>query len=399
MHLGYITTEYITDGRYAGGLANYLQKVGQAFSGKGYPVSIFCLSSIDRHWKDGLLDVYEIKRSRLRVPGFQALNGWLIVLDRLISAKRIEKRVWEIHARKPIDIIQTSSFNTPGYTLLNNGRIPIVCRISSYSPIIRSAFGGPYTLAHRVLDRMEVRQVINADASFAPSHFIASVFSRMERYFPIVLPSPLDTGSVKEDFSLYDSILKGKRYFLYFSWLNAVKGVDLVAKSISTILGQYPDVYFVFIGGNHYLPNYRQFGIDLVYLYNSQYINRIIYREPVSKPLLYGILANALGVLLPSRVDNLPNACLEAFQYEIPVVASNQSSLEEMVDDGKTGILFMNGNVNSLIDGMERLLKMTECDMQAMKKNIRAKVRQIYSEDRTGQLLSLYESVRNGFNT
>lgn len=398
MHIGYITTEYISvDGRFSGGLANYISKVGKSLSRQGHRVTVFCLSSRNYHWKDERIDIYEVKQSQLQLPNNTSLNDWLRIVNQLLSAKGLEKKVWDIHSNIPLDILQTASYKTPGYTLINNRYIPLVCRISSYTPILRAAFGSKKTLVDSILDWLESQQIINADISFAPSEFIASMFLLMESYGPQVLRSPIDTQILKEDFSLYERILKNKKYLLFFSWLNAVKGVDLVAEAMPQILKQYPDIYFVFIGGNHYLPQQKQRAMDYIYSCNALYKDRIIYHEPIPKDLLYGILNNALAVLLPSRVDNLPNACLEAFQYGIPVIGSTRSSIEEMIEDGKTGFLFENGDANCLYDKIEMLLTMTEPELQKMHENILLTIQHINAEDRVGKLLNLYEEAKKTY--
>ena len=400
MHIAFITTEYISvEGRSSGGLANYIYKVGKSLSSKGHKVSILCLSSRYQYWKDGPIDIYEVKRCQLKLPNKNQFNNWRNIVNQKISAEKIEKQIWNIYSSYPIDVIQVSSYKTPGYTLVKNGVIPVICRISSYSPMLRSAFGSTKSLVDCILDFMEVQQIINADVSFVPSKFMASLYSRMENYQPQVLQSPLDEKSVNEDFSLYERILKNKKYFLFFSWLNAVKGVDLIAEVMPRILEQYPDIHFVFIGGNHYLPRKNSRSLDYIYSCNTKNRDRIIYHEPISKPLLYGILINAFAVLIPSRVDNLPNACLEAFQYGIPVIGSNHSSIEEMVEDGKTGLLFENGDANSLFKALDRLLKMTQKELKHMRNNIISKTHQINSEDRNQKLINLYMKAIREYKT
>jgi len=57
----------------------------------------------------------------------------------------------------------------------------------------------------------------------------------------------------------------------------------------------------------------------------------------------------------PSRSDGIPYAVLEAMALQLPVVASAQGGLAEVVADGETGILTPVGDVAALAAAIERL--------------------------------------------
>lgn len=68
------------------------------------------------------------------------------------------------------------------------------------------------------------------------------------------------------------------------------------------------------------------------------------------------ITAEALCVAAPAIwYENLPNVVLEAYSYGRPVIASNIGSLAEMVDDGKTGLLFEPKNSKQIADCIRKL--------------------------------------------
>lgn len=68
------------------------------------------------------------------------------------------------------------------------------------------------------------------------------------------------------------------------------------------------------------------------------------------------ITAEALCVAAPAIwYDNLPNVVLEAYSYGKPVIASNLGSLAEIVEDGKTGLLFEPKNPKQIADRIRKL--------------------------------------------
>ena len=60
--------------------------------------------------------------------------------------------------------------------------------------------------------------------------------------------------------------------------------------------------------------------------------------------------------VLPSLVDNMPLAVIEAQLSELPVVVTNAGGLPEMVENGKTGLIVPAGQVQPLYDHLKTLL-------------------------------------------
>lgn len=61
--------------------------------------------------------------------------------------------------------------------------------------------------------------------------------------------------------------------------------------------------------------------------------------------------------VLPSYAEGMPNALLEAMACGLPVIASRIGGVVDVVEDGKSGILFEPGDVTGLASAMVRLLK------------------------------------------
>lgn len=391
MHIGFITPEYVTPATIDGGLANYLRKISLALTARGHEVSIFVLSNRDAYWKDKSIHVYEAKRGfSIKEPSLFQLA---LPINQILFSKKMARMVWKIHHDNPLDILQASSYMALGYDLLHNGRIPLVSRISSYSPILRSAYGRRRGFGEYLSDWLELRQVLDADTAFSPSNFMATIFERNEGYRPQVIHTPIDIMTdIANDESYYQKHLAGMQYILFFGTLSRIKGVDLLSEIIPKILERNNQLQFVFIGRDDGLPNGQSI-FDYICAKCGSFRQRLHYHEALPRMQLNPIISNAIGVVMPSRVDNYPNACLEAQSLGIPVIGTYDSSLEEMVIDGETGYLAENGNASSLFGAISHLLNQTPEERKMMKEQIRKHINLILAEDDVAQLVDLYKNT------
>jgi glycosyltransferase involved in cell wall biosynthesis len=60
--------------------------------------------------------------------------------------------------------------------------------------------------------------------------------------------------------------------------------------------------------------------------------------------------------VLPSRMEGLGTAALDAFAWNLPVVAGSAGALPEIVRDGETGILIEPGNDVALAEAIRWIL-------------------------------------------
>jgi len=396
MHIGFLTPEYvIPPDRIDGGLANYLKKIAHALTDRGEEVSIIVLSDQNAIWKDNSITIHEVKR--FSVPRWMYLCKFLTsiipIANQYFSSRRAARKVWDVHKERPFDILQASSYMAPGYSLLKNGKIPLVCRISSYTPFWRSASGRQRSFAEYLTDWLEIQQVVKAERAFAPSNCLAEIFSYCEGCKLDIIRTPFETPeNIAQNGSYYQEHLSDRKYLLYFGTLCGIKGTDIIIDALPEILQRHSELSIVFIGRDDVLPSGKRC-VDEISTLSREFQGRIIYNPPVPKSKLYPVIAHAQGVLVPSRIDNYPNACLEAQSLGIPVVGTYNSSVDEMIIDGETGFLAKIASKEDLIGAIERLLNLSEDQKQKMRQNILKHVHEVFREDRVGQLVEWYRSV------
>lgn len=399
MRIAFLTPEYVTPESSDGGLANYLRKVSLALVHRDCDVWVFVQSNRDAIWHDNNVNVCEVRCDNklsellIKLPMIRNLTS---IFLQFASTRNIARKFWNIHSKTPFDIIQASSYMAPGFGLLNNRNVPVVCRISSYTPSLRIAFGWKRNWGDFFSDWMELRQVCDSDACFSPSHFVANMFLKAEVCELSVLRTPIDMNKNGVDNSFFIENRPKGRYLLFFGTLSRIKGVDLFRHILPIILEKHSDLSMVFIGRDDGFPDGTKM-ISYIKSACNNYAERVHYHQCLNKARLYPFIEHAEAVLMPSRVDNYPNACLEAQMFGIPVIGTYESSLDEMIDDGITGFLARNGDAESIIEGIERCLCQSDEDKKQLRQRIQSHVESIEHEDRIGQLLSFYKGTIDKF--
>lgn len=88
--------------------------------------------------------------------------------------------------------------------------------------------------------------------------------------------------------------------------------------------------------------------------------NRVLCMGHQPFEQLRPIIQHAACCVFPSRVDNLPNTCLEAMSLGVPVIGTRGASFEQMIDDGVSGLLIKIDSASQLRDAVLRLLGLPE---------------------------------------
>lgn len=400
MRIAFLTPEYVMHDNYDGGLANYLRKTAAALVKRGCEVWVIVESNRNAIWCDDEISVCEVRRYENVLTNIGCkipfVRLFLPVFSQFMTMRKIARKFWSIHSERPFDVIQTSSYRAPGFALLNNGRVPVVCRLSSFTPCFRTASGWRRHWGEYFSDWFELMQARKADACFSPSTIVARRYLQANCKQPIVLRTPFDMQRIELDNTFFLANRPLGCYLLFIGTLNRVKGADLFARILPGIFEKHKDLSMVFIGRDDGLPD----GTKLFTYISSacgNFVERLYYFKPMNKERLFAFVKNAEAVLMPSRIDNYPNVCLEAQMFGIPVIGTYNSSLDEMIEDGNTGFLARNSDVDSFAEGIERCLCQNSEEKISMKQRIRSHIKFIENEDRIGQLIDFFGDTRKMF--
>jgi glycosyltransferase involved in cell wall biosynthesis len=362
MRIAFATTEFIKDNKpFDGGLANYLLKISKGLLNEGHEPVVFMVSDkYETVFFDGIEVVKCSKKINLLYRILDKLSRYKFqpILSAFWSSYFLNKAIRKYHRKKKIDIVQYANLNGLGF--FRPGNIPSVIRASSYIPLWNEADEiKNKTLSQRQIEIFEdwvFRRVKNV---FAPSHYIAGFLSKRFKKQVHVIETPLpDINAENFDFEKVKEIkerIGNKIFFLYFGSIGAWKGVGDLLVAIQLFF-EKKNFAFVFVGnpkGNKGKEIFK----ELKWLELS-FPERIVYLPALQHSQLFPIIDASWAVLLPSRVENFSNACIEAMSRKKIVLAADGSSFEQIIEDGWNSFLFKRMDANDLAEKLNDLVNL-----------------------------------------
>lgn len=120
----------------------------------------------------------------------------------------------------------------------------------------------------------------------------------------------------------------------------------------------------------------------------------IIFTGYVTGQLKEELLSNALGFVIPSALEGLPIALLEAMSYGLPCLASDIPPHREVISAGTSGYLFAAGSKEDLVRQLRYILGAPAEELNAVGAAAREHVRVEYDWDRVvDQVEAVYRSL------
>lgn len=284
-----------------------------------------------------------------------------------------------------IDIIESQEYEAPLYYLqlrraLGFGpkRCP-PCIIHLHSPtetIVRYSdrdIGRPYFMTAK---RLEDYSIAAADALLCPSHYLAhqaKTHYGLDEGCIRVIPLPIGDNPILEREK--DTWEHGT--ICYVGRLELRKGVIEWIEAAVAVAPEYPSARFEFIGANTLGTRTMSGGQIVKHLIPDDLRARFIFRGQQEKSALPQFLAKARIAIVPSRWENFPNTCVEAMASGLPVIATREGGMVEMIEDGRTGWLANKSGSDGLAEALRRALNTPSTRIAEMGYNASLEIRRI----------------------
>jgi len=185
------------------------------------------------------------------------------------------------------------------------------------------------------------------------------------------------------DAAAFDPEYETQGYILYFGRLAAEKGVLTLLRSMQRL----PQVRLLLAGEGPERPSLESESGRLG-LRNVEFLG---YR---SGQALEDVIRGASVIVVPSEWhENQPYSVLEAMAYGKAVIGARIGGIPELVEDGKSGLLFTAGDAGDLARKLEQALADPQ-NLQRMGRQGRARVEQEFApEPHYRFMLELYERL------
>ena len=369
MRIALLTTEYPTDPTLAGGLASYLRRLAETLCSEGHQAEVFLAADRNETTVVGGVTLHYVKvepkwTSRMTTwRGLWRFPGLAPIVDRtsaLTNAVRLASR------RSPIEIVQAPDYLAPAIMTVLSTEFPVITRVSSYGPYWQAAYQAPFDRAVNQAHLAETVQRCLSCAVYTPSLYLARAISEREQLKITVMrppfqPSQLSWARDKEP----PFGLARDSYVLFFGSVGRLKGVDRLADILPNVLAACSDMKFVFAG--KVLQDRNGASFDTVVESRLEGLaNRVTFVGALGHETLMPLVAGARYVVMPSRYDNLPNACLEAMALRRPVIATRDASFEELIEPGVNGELVTQDNNEALATAMIHYWRLAQDRRSAM---------------------------------
>ena len=132
-------------------------------------------------------------------------------------------------------------------------------------------------------------------------------------------------------------------------------------------------------------------GIDILKNIESELNGKVVYCTDYTWSKTMKILKSSKLLIVPSRMESLPQVIKEAFYLKIPVIATNVGGISEIIQNGKTGILIPSENEREMIYAINNLIE-NDSLMEILTKNAFDFINKFYSWDELlPKYLQLYQ--------
>ena len=179
-------------------------------------------------------------------------------------------------------------------------------------------------------------------------------------------------------------------YFIYFGRLSAEKGVEVLIKAFAEAVSELPIGWRLKIVGTG--PEEERLRAFAEKSAASQAIDFLGFKTGDE---LRSLIKGARWSVVPSTWrENMPYSIVESLAAGTPVIGSEIGGISELVQDGKTGLIFSPGDSDGLSRRLVASTNVSAERMAQMGDACRSFVREACDQgDYTTRLVSLYQSL------
>ena len=333
MHICLVGIEYPIDTNF-GGISTYQFLLAKSLAKLNNKVTVICGTDKDDY------DYYENDIHVIRLHTKRDTE----TIDTFLSyRKKVKEIIYEIDKTNRIDIIETPEFSGEIIEFLKERKIPVVVKLHTSYKIWSSLNNIKLPLKlHNLIIKTENSVLKNADKITCCSNLLKEL---MPRYHEIENNEKIEV--IGNPANIYDFYPTKNNHesntILFCGSVERRKGIFILAKAIPIVIDKLKDkkIKFQLIG--NYSTNNKN-GInqkeELLESIPEKYHKYIEFTGPIDNKELNEYFNKARIGIIPSLFDNLPYVAMEELLTELPIVASSNTGIKEMITDNESGLLY-----------------------------------------------------------
>ena len=304
-----------------------------------------------------------------RAPGYFTKLAWKVVEEKILM-KYFMKRIIEVAKQEKVDLIHAHTPYRVGLPALRAARklkLPFVYEMRGMWEETAVANGRwrPNGPAYRRFQNYETKVLRSADSVVCISETLKrEAISRgvSESKITVVTNAVDEKMSTEsEGHGLFDQVKqqlaleKSTKVVGYIGSLREMEGVDLTAEAVAQLSSRGHDVRLFALSSESGQAELRQHCKKL----------GLGKKAIIAGPVPHDSVAqfyNLIDIFVVSRPDSrvtrlvTPLKPFEAMMMKKAVIASKLPALEEIIEHGKTGMLYKADDVNSLVETIEKII-------------------------------------------
>ncbi|MBJ6764555.1 glycosyltransferase [Myxococcaceae bacterium JPH2] len=345
---------------FGGGIGTYVTLMSRAFADAGHEVHVLTAALPGLERAPELLPGVHVHTVAELEPGYAGAFPFPPLRHAMAAYTLLQT----LHARHPFDLIEFPEYEGEGYFALRARRTlgqfaTAVLAVRLHTPTHEvQRFNRVTTLDMDAAQQefMEDCSVRDADLLLSPTQSLLDlVRARLGLGDKgVVVPYPFPTRSFAQATPRPRAT---PPRVLYFGRLEYRKGVQHLIEAMQTLFARGLQAEVQLVGGDTRTgPFGRSMREWLERRIAPEWKHRFLFEPPRPRAELASAIAEATVCCFPSLWENFPNVCLEAMSAGCLVVGSDAGGMAEVIEDGRSGLLFRSGDSAHLAEVLERAL-------------------------------------------
>jgi glycosyltransferase involved in cell wall biosynthesis len=394
VQIALVTTQYITEARTRhGGIAVQLARTAQALRAEGHAVRVLIESTEGTE----TLEHEGVTVERLRRPPWVErvanLGRYRLLQPLIISAPLIAWAFWWASTRRLLalqaaDQLDAVLFADASASILGAPglRVPSILWITSHYPTYQRFNVGRQTLEYRLMNALAGRRYRLAARLYANSPLTVELVARDYGAQARTLSPAFALEALPERDESLLAEQGSAPYLLYFGRLEPLKGVHELAQALPALFDTHPQARAVFVGQDRRGKASASTRAELGTLLRP-YAERVRFYESQPHSRLYPLIAGARLVVLPSHIENLPNAALETMGLGRVLIGTRGASFDDFIEDGVNGFLAPIGDAEGLSRAILRAWALDDAALAQIGQRARQTVEHQFAPSRLARAL------------